>query len=67
MPACLILQSDFSKFVFHDTIEVGKLIDFIREWENKNLPPFLKSEPVPEIPFINGVRTLVGKNFKEVI
>ena len=56
------------KYKFNEgSITVDSLKAYAEKFKNKQLEPFFKSQEVPEEPFDEGVRVLVGKNFESVV
>jgi protein disulfide-isomerase A1 len=47
-------------------LTVDELRSFVNDFKSNNLQPFLKSQEIPE-ESTEAVRTIVGKNFKEVV
>ena len=66
MPMAFIIDSHFNK---HLTFEVSQsgLTEFYSKWVEGTLPVYYKSQEVPEQEYEEGVRILVGKNFKQVV
>lgn len=65
-PIALILDSSqkLSKYKTEKTT-AEELDLFIEKWVQGSLPPYYRSEPIPQIQFEKRVRTLVGSNFAE--
>lgn len=59
-------NQDMKKFKFTGDITVESLKNFVDDWSNGRLKPFLKSEPVPESND-EPVKVMVGENFKELV
>lgn len=67
MPIALILDKHFERFLLQKEITAENLVAFIKQWKSGQLSLYLKSEPLPAAPAKKLVRTLVGKNFKEIV
>lgn len=50
-----------------DSITVENLKVYADKYQKKTLQPFYKTAEIPEDPFEEGVRVLVGKNFESVV
>ena len=59
-------RSGLQKFRLEGVVSFNTLKEFTKNWKNKKLEPYLKSEDIPANDFDNGVRVLVGKNFEQV-
>jgi len=55
------------KFTFDTEITGDNIKTFVDDFKNNKLKPFFKSEEIPANSHDEGVRVLVGKNFKEVV
>jgi len=55
------------KFLYENEINSDNLKRFVEDFANKILTPYFKSEPIPQDSHDEGVRVVVGKNFKEVV
>ena len=62
-----------SKYCFNDEakplkgLKVADIDAFAKDYLDGKLVPYLKSQPVPEIPEENSVKIVVGSNFKEEV
>ena len=68
-PTALILdpKNSLAKYLVPETVSKKNLQKFITNWLENTLLKFLKSDNVPNEPFENNVRIVVGKNFPEVV
>ena len=68
-PTALILdpKNSLAKYLLPETVSKKNLQKFITNWLENTLLKFLKSDNVPNEPFENNVRIVVGKNFPEVV
>lgn len=65
-PVVAIKSEEGKKYKMEDTFDVDALTKFVQEFENGNLEPYMKSEPIPESND-GGVKIAVAKNFHELV
>jgi protein disulfide-isomerase A1 len=68
-PASVIVdpRGELKKYRLQGEVTLENLRNFVKDWKNKKIEAYLKSEDVPSSPFDGNVRVLVGKNFEEVV
>mmetsp|Transcript_14429 Transcript_14429/g.14468 ORF Transcript_14429/g.14468 Transcript_14429/m.14468 type:complete len:471 (+) Transcript_14429:1-1413(+) len=68
-PAILIFHpvEGMLKFLLEEPFSLEATRKLINKFKKRETVPFYKSQPIPEEPYENGVRVLVGKNFEEVV
>ena len=69
MPTVRLIEASsrtVKKFLMKDDINKNNILDFIEDWENKKIKPYLKSEEIPEYND-REVFILVGKSFKKEV
>jgi len=69
LPAIRIVQpkQNNQKFVFQNEITAENIKAFVSDFKAGKLTPFFKSAEIPAESHEDGVRVIVGKNFKEVV
>jgi protein disulfide-isomerase A1 len=69
LPAIRIVQpkQNNQKFVFENEITGENIKTFVNNFKAGKLSPFFKTEEIPAQSHEEGVRVVVGKNFKEVV
>jgi len=55
------------KFIYENEITGENIKTFVNDFKNNKLTPFFKSEEIPAQSHEDGVRVVVGKNWKEVV
>lgn len=60
------VTGDVAKYRFENTITEVNVVKFVQDFKSNKLSKYLKSEDIPE-PNGDAVRTVVGKNFDEVV
>ncbi|CAG9321800.1 unnamed protein product [Blepharisma stoltei] len=56
-----------SKYKIKNKFTISSARLLIEEFKNNSAVPYLKSQEIPENPFENSLRVLVGKNFEEIV
>jgi len=69
LPTLRIMQIKLplNKFYFHKKVTQENIRGFIQDFWDRRIDPYFKSQDLPAEKYINNVRVLVGKNFKEVV
>lgn len=69
LPAIRIVQpkNNNKKFVFENEFTAENIKTFVENFKSGTLTPFFKTEEIPAQSHDEGVRVIVGKNFKEVV
>jgi len=69
LPAVRIVQpgNNNQKFVYENEVSGENLLTFVKDFIAGKLKPYFKSEAIPEEPFEDNVRVVVGKNFEDVV
>lgn len=50
-----------------DEFNSESFADFISQLDKGKVAPYFKSQPLPKQPVVNGVHTIVGKNFEKIV
>jgi protein disulfide-isomerase A1 len=61
------VEEEIKKYMHTGALSYDTLKEFVNNWKNKALHPFMKSEPIPTEPYDGRVRVLVGQNFEDVV
>jgi len=69
LPAIRIVQpkQNNQKFVFENEITGENIKKFVDDLKNNRLSPYFKTEQIPAQSHEDGVRVVVGKNWKEIV
>lgn len=67
MPFALIVNQKSQKFIYRNEITEESLYNFVERWRKGIEKPYLKSQPLPNNPYSDGMTTIVGENFAEVV
>jgi len=69
LPVVRLVQpkDNIKKYVFEKEITEENIKSFVRDFRDNKLKPYFKSQPIPTESHENGVRTIVGKNFEEIV
>ena len=71
LPRVFIVEpKDESVFKYkfpHETINSATIIEFFESYSKGELKPFYQSEDIPEQDYLENVRQIVAKNFREVL
>ena len=59
-------RDGFNKYRFSGPFNINAIREFHSNWNRNKLAPYIKTDAIPEISHVRGVRILVGQNFKEV-
>ncbi|XP_050538934.1 protein disulfide-isomerase A3 [Daktulosphaira vitifoliae] len=65
-PIVLARSLDNKKYIMKDDFSVENLEKFINDFQNGNLEPYIKSEPIPE-DNSSPVKVAVAKNFDDIV
>lgn len=61
------LDDGLNKYLYFRAPNESDVKNFIIQWKNKEIKPFVKSEATPDKPYVNGVLTVVANTFEELV